>query len=103
MLVERITPYGFYGAVGFHGVVVFAPSSGQSEVDPIGGLIAGPPETLGVHESLEKIQGMAVNLLPVGGNPSGHVGEQVRGEMGHTNPWKYKESAVVGWGGENHG
>ena len=96
MLVEWITPYGFYGAVGFHCVVVFAPSSGQSEVDPIGGLIAGPTETLGVDESLEEIEGMAVNPLPVRRDHSSHFREQMRGEMRYRNPREYEKSVIVG-------
>jgi len=68
---QRISPYGFNGAIGLAGMILFASAGGLAQADPVGGAIAGPLEALCIDKGLKPIDGMAVKGLPVAGNGPG--------------------------------
>jgi hypothetical protein len=59
---------------------------GLAHMEPIGGLIAGPPEAVLWHESLLQMKGMAVAALPVLVDPPGNLRQQMAGQVGNPHP-----------------
>ncbi len=70
---ERIPQNRLARAVRLVRVVRFATSCGASQKPPIGRLVASPWKALGVHEALQVIQRMRVDLFPVSAQPLGHA------------------------------
>jgi hypothetical protein len=64
VFAQRIAPYGLDRPVGFVGMIVLAPSSGQAHIDPVSGLIGDTFEFLSIDKSLQKVDRMAVKVLP---------------------------------------
>ena len=84
--MQRIAPYRFYGPVGFVGLIIFAPAGGITQINPVGGFIAGSGKMLFVHKSFKKIDAMAVDSLPVLADNFGHAGQYVGSKAVNPNP-----------------
>jgi len=52
-------------AVGSVGLIVFPPSGGFAQIDPVGGPITGPSETGFIYKGLDKIEGVVEDAFPV--------------------------------------
>ena len=61
--------------------VEFAASLGGSDVDPVRGPVAGPGEAFGVDEGFGEHGGVAVGVLPVGGQAAGDAAQDRRGQV----------------------
>jgi hypothetical protein len=76
--------------------VPFASSLGETHMNPVGRLIAGPLESFAIHKSLQKDDRMVVNFVPVPWEDSGHSPQEVRGQMGNLDPGKNEEASILG-------
>lgn len=78
------------------GAIPFPSAPGAAHGDPIGRLVASPLEAGGVHEGLQKCEGMMVGLLPIGGEDFGHFPQDMRSQVGNSDPREDKESGILG-------
>jgi hypothetical protein len=76
--------------------VVFTATRGFAHAYPIGGPIAGPLETLGIDEGFKEIEGVPIDFLPVSGDPSGHLRQQIGGKMRDADTGQQEKPGVVG-------
>jgi len=86
VFVQRITPYRFYGAISFVGVIIFTTAGGITQINPVGGFIAGSGKALFVHKSFKVIDVMAVDCLPVLTDNFGHASQYVGSKAANPNP-----------------
>jgi hypothetical protein len=73
---------------------------GLSGTDPVGRLVAGPPETISLHKSFQKMNGIVINPDPIGRDPFGIEGEDLRCQALQRNPGKHEETGIVDHHGE---
>ena len=67
--------------------LILARASGcLAHMDPVGGLVAGAPESVLLHEGLQQMQAMALAMLPVGIDPPGNVSKNMARQMRNPNP-----------------
>jgi hypothetical protein len=76
--------------------VEFAAAFGVAGPDPVGGLVAGAGELVGVDEGFQQDGGVAVAVLPVGGQLAGGAGEDRRGEVADVDVRQDEEPGVAG-------
>jgi hypothetical protein len=69
-------------------------------MDPVGGLVTGPPKAISFHKSFQKMNGMVVSPDPIGRDPFGIEGEHLRCQALHRNPGKHEEAGIVDHHGE---
>jgi len=75
--------------------VVFTATCGFANVYPIGSPIAGPLEVFGIDKGFKEIEGMPIDFLPVSGDPSGHLCQQIGSKMRDADPgWQEKPSVA---------
>src|SRR5215831_12343478 len=67
-------------------VGLLAASSGLAHHHPVRRPVTGPPESLRVHERLQKVDRMPVHPLPVRADLRRHAAENVRSQMLHPDP-----------------
>src|SRR6266404_6214067 len=84
-----------------HGIIpvalILAGSSGRlAHVNPVGRLVAGPSESVRLHEGLQQVKGVAVAPLPVLVDPPGDLRQKVAGQVRHDHGGQDEESTVVG-------
>jgi hypothetical protein len=65
VVAQGIPPDGFNGSGGLVGQIVLAATGGFSEIEPVGGLVAGSTEKVRVDKSLEPVDGMGIDVLPI--------------------------------------
>lgn len=78
------------------GAVPFASTLRAAHGDPIGRFVAGSLEASGVHEGLQKCEGVMVGPLPIGGKNLGHSSQEMRGQVGDSDPREDEESGILG-------
>lgn len=93
---KREAVHGLDGGELFLSFVVFATSGSVTEENPVGGFVAGPPESLGIDKGLQPVDGMIVARLPILGNDLCTSTKQVGCEMGDSDPRQQKESRIIG-------
>ena len=76
--------------------IVLAATGGQAQFLPVGRPVAGAGIALGIDEGLQIMHRMAIERLPVGGNPPRGSAEEMRGEMRDAHPGQDEEAALVG-------
>jgi hypothetical protein len=76
--------------------VVFTSTRGFAHVYPVGGPIAGPLEAHGIDKGFKEIEGVPIDFLPVSGDPSGHLCQQIRSKMRDADPGRQEKPGVVG-------
>lgn len=76
--------------------VPFTSSLGETHMNPVGRLIAGPLESFAIHKGLQKDNRMVVNFLPVLWEDSGHSAQEVRCQMRNLDPGQNEEAGVLG-------
>jgi hypothetical protein len=76
--------------------VVFTATCGFANVYPIGSPIAGPLEVFGIDKGFKEIEGVSIDFLPVSGDPSGHLCQQMRGKIRDADPGRQEKPGVVG-------
>ena len=96
MLPERIEIDVFDPAVKQVIVTAFGDSIGCTHMDPICSFVTSALESIPLNESLQKMNGVLVEVLPVGGDPSGAEGEKPGCEAFYGDPGEDEESSVVG-------
>jgi hypothetical protein len=74
----------------------FSHSLGFADMDPVGGLVARPPEAGSFHKSFQKKKGMVVSPDPISRDPFGVEGKDLRCQALHRNPRQDEKSGVVG-------
>ena len=77
-------------------LVLARPSGGLPHAHPVGRLVTGAPEPVLLHEGLQHVKGMAVALLPVGGDSLSDLPENMAGQMSRLEPTARSENAVIG-------
>lgn len=55
----------FNGSGGLVGQIALAAAGGFPEIEPVGGLVAGSPEKVRIDKSLEPVDGMGIDVLPI--------------------------------------
>lgn len=75
--------------------VVLAAAGGVTQIDPVGGLVAGACEKVGIDESLDPVDGMGVEFLPVRGKGTSSRGEQMGRQTMAADPGKQEKAGVV--------
>ena len=75
--------------------VQFAAPLGLSDVDPVGSLVAGAGEALGLDEGFQQNGSVSVAVLPVLGELTRGQGQQLGGEVLGLDPGKDQETGVV--------
>jgi hypothetical protein len=76
---QRIAPHRLDGTIGLIGMIVFTPSGGLSQIEPVGRLITGPLEPLQVHKGLLEVDRMLIEPLPVRGQSLRHPSQKMGG------------------------
>src|SRR5688500_98922 len=66
------------------------------DVDPVLRAVAGRREPAALHAGFQQHRGVAVAVLPVGGEPAGGAGEVRRGEVRHPHVGADEEAGVAG-------
>lgn len=94
--VERIAPDGLERSVGLVCLISLAAAGGRAQIGPVGGVVTGPSEEIGVDEGLDPVDGMCIESLPVARQNPGASCQQMRGQIGDNNPGKHQEAEVVG-------
>src|SRR5580704_224036 len=72
------------------------PSGSLAHVNPVGRLVTGAPESVGLHEGLQQIKAMVIASLPVGIDPLGNLRKNMAGQMRNTNPGQDQKATLVG-------
>ena len=80
--------------------VEFATALGLTDMDPVGGTVAGTAEAAGFAEGFEQDGAEAVAMEPVVGEGAGGEGEQVGGEVRDAGPGQDQEAGVIDDEGE---
>lgn len=71
------------------------PALGQTDIHPVGRLIAGAYESCGIDESFQKNRAIPVAFLPVISNPVSCQCQRFRGQVLATYPGKNEKSSLV--------
>jgi hypothetical protein len=77
-------------------LISLAAAGGRAQIDPVGSVVTGPCEEVGVDEGLDPADGMCIESLPVARQNSGASCQQMRSQIGDNNPGKHQEAEVVG-------
>ena len=96
--VTKATIYRYVapdGSLRNRGRQVLARSLGLSDVDPVGSLVAGAGEALGLDEGFQQNGSVSVAVLPVLGELTRGQGQQLGGEVLGLDPGKDQETGVV--------
>src|SRR5208283_1318055 len=75
--------------------VEFAASLGLADVDPVGGLIAGAAEAIGLDKGFEQNRTVAVALLPMGGQQTRNTSKDLGSKPFGLNPGQNEKARVV--------
>jgi len=73
IFTQRITPNCFYRSIRFIGMIIFAPTSGFTQVIPVRSIVTGSFETFGIDKRLKKINRVVVKHLPIFGKEVSHT------------------------------
>ena len=84
------------GRVRSIGGTAMPASAGLSQDDPVRRLVATPRMTRGIDERFQKVDRVVINPLPVRGKQADHPAQDVGSQVGHPDPGRNKEAAVVG-------
>ncbi len=77
-------------------MIVLAPARGLAEEVPVRRPVARTLEPLRIHEALQVVDWVAVEILPVPGETPGHAAEKMAGKVRDPHPWQDEETGVVG-------
>ena len=80
--------------------IEFATALGLTDMDPVGGTVAGTAEAAGFAEGFEQDGAEAVAMEPVVGEGAGGEGEQVGGEVRDAGPGQDQEAGMIDDEGE---
>jgi len=78
------------------GQIVLAPTGCLAEMSPTGGLVASSPEQVRIDESIEPVDGMGIQTLPVSTKNTRHPREQMGCQAMGIDPWKHEKSGIIG-------
>ena len=68
---------------------------GLAQVDPVGRPVACALEALAIHEGLQVMDRVTVELLPVGADPAGDAAQDMAGQMRNLDPGQDEEARVI--------
>src|SRR5574337_12491 len=86
----------FDGPIRLIAVGVLPPPVRLADHDPVGRSIAGAAKPLRIDESLQQMNRVRIDLLPVARHPPRHLSEDVRSQMRYPHPRQNQEPRVVG-------
>ena len=80
------------------GVITVLPSSssGMIDINPVGSLVAGAPESVTLNKGLCKMKGMGIFILPVGNNTAHNKARDMACRMWNFDPWQNEKAAIIG-------
>ena len=95
MFAQGVEPDAFGGQIGRVVAVHFAAPLGLSDLDPVGRLVAGAGEALGVDEGFQQDGPVGVAVVPVLGELTRGQGQQFGGQVLGLDPGKDQETGIV--------
>ena len=95
VFAQRSKPDGLFRLVVFLVSVVASAPQGDSDLGPAGGLVGGAGEARGFHERFDQHGRGVVTLGPVFGQMPTHDGQDVRGQVGDSDPGQDEEAGIV--------
>jgi hypothetical protein len=78
------------------GLIVFTATGCISEINPVGGLIAGSAKAVFINKGLQIIDGVMIESAPVFGEYPSHPAQYMGSQMPDPDPGQYQKSAVIG-------
>ena len=94
VLPQRIDPKLFNRGVWIGGFGLSAPPQRAAQALPIGGPITGAPKTLDLHETLQLIDWVGVEFLPISADPLSDACQQMTRQVRHFDPGQPEITAV---------
>lgn len=75
--------------------IELAATGGLTDVEPVGCLVAGSSEAIGLDKGLQQHRTVAVSLLPIGGSLTGDAAEDLGGQSFRLHPGQDEKARVV--------
>jgi len=93
---KRVQVNIFDSAVGQMLMPPFSDALGFSHQVPVSGFIAGASKPTFFHEGLKEMNGVVIDLKPIGGNPSDAKSQYFRGQTFDVDPGKHQKAGIIG-------